>query len=290
MSSLANGSGNAIGGDTGEQITTVIRPNKGVGRLGLPQVLEYSYLLKYFVLRDVRARYRPTLLGYSWILLRPALLCIVYAAVFAGLLGVRAPEVPMPLFIFFGVSMYLFMSTALTTTANSLASAAGIMSKVYFPRLITPLAALVGNLVDLLAAFVIVALLMLFYGIVPGSEVAFFPLYAAGFVILAFAIGLVLAAKSIERRDVMLFLPIAMRVLIYCMPAVYPITVIPQQYLTYYYLNPFAVILQGMRWSLMGGQVVPLWATALAASVTVLILIYGLLTFNRVERTMVDRL
>lgn len=290
MSSLVNESGGRSGADIDQPVVTVIRPNKGIGYLGLPQVFEYSYLLKYFVLRDIRARYRPTVLGYGWILLRPALLGLVYAAVFAGLLGVRAPEVPMPLFIFFGVSLYLFMSTALTATANSLASAAGIMSKVYFPRLITPIAALAGNLADLLAALAIVGGLMIFYGILPGPEVVFFPLFLASFVILAFAIGLALAAKSVERRDVMLFLPIAMRILIYCMPAVYPITAIPEEYLTYYYLNPFAVIMQGMRWSLMGSQAVPLWAVAVAMAATATILLYGLLTFNRVERTMVDRL
>jgi lipopolysaccharide transport system permease protein len=268
----------------------VIRPRTGFDRVGISQIWQYRHLLRYFVLRDLRARYRPTFLGYGWILLKPVLLCLAYAAVFGLLLGVKSPGIPMVLFVFFGVAVYLFFSSALSEVANSLTSAAGIMTKVYYPRLISPLAALATNLVDLVTSLIIVLALMGFYLVLPTEKAVFFPLFFVGFVIATFAFGLILAAHSIERRDIMMFIPVAMRVLIYAMPAVYPATLIPERYLGYYYLNPLAVFLQGMRWSLMGDAPVPLWAVCVATFVVVAALIYGLVAFDRVERTMVDKL
>ncbi|RED37981.1 lipopolysaccharide transport system permease protein [Rhodopseudomonas thermotolerans] len=270
--------------------TILIRPHSGLTRLGIPQVFEYSYLLKFFVLRNLRARYRPTLLGYGWIVLRPALLCLVYALVFGHLLGVQSPGVPMVLFVFFGVVVYLFFASALTEVANSLSGAAGIMSKVYYPRLITPLSALTTNLVDLASSMLIIFAMMAFYGVIPPIHVFYFPLFLAGFVLVTFGFGLILASYSVERRDIMIALPVAMRVLIYAMPAVYPISLVSERHQVFYYLNPLAVYLQGMRWSLMNDQAVPLWSIALAVVVTVASVLYGLVLFNRVERTMVDRL
>lgn len=268
----------------------VIKPNNKIGRLGLPQVWESKYLLKYFVLRSIRGRYRPTAMGYGWIIFRPLLLCLVYVGVFGYLVGVKTDPIPFPLFVFLGISLYLFFSGTVSDTASSLTNNAGIMSKVYYPRLIVPLTSLFVNVMDLLASFVVIVGLMLIYGVYPGWNVVYFPLFLGGLALVSFAMGLVLAAHSIERRDIMMALPVVMRVMVYAMPCVYPISMVPERVLSLYYLNPMASLIQGIRWSLWDEVPPPLWSVGSAAVMIVIGLFYGLVAFTRAERTMVDSL
>lgn len=268
----------------------VIKPSNKVGRLGLPQVWENKYLLKYFVLRSIRGRYRPTAMGYGWIIFRPLLLCLVYVGVFGYMVGVKTDPIPFPLFVFLGISLYLFFSGTVSDTASSLTNNAGIMSKVYYPRLIVPLTALFVNVMDLLASFVVIVGLMLIYGVYPGWNVVYFPFLLGGLALLSFVMGLVLAAHSIERRDIMMALPVIMRVMVYAMPCVYPISMVPEKLLLFYYMNPMASLIQGIRWSLWGEVPPPLWSLGSAAVLIIIGLYYGLVAFTRAERTMVDSL
>lgn len=268
----------------------VIKPSNKIGRLGLPQVWESKYLLKYFVLRSIRGRYRPTTMGYGWIIFRPLLLCLVYVGVFGYMVGVKTDPIPFPLFVFLGISLYLFFSGTVSDTASSLTNNAGIMSKVYYPRLIVPLTSLFVNIMDLLASFVVIIGLMLLYGVYPGWNVVYFPLFLGGLALASFALGLVLAAHSIERRDIMMALPVVMRVMVYAMPCVYPISMVPKKLLTLYYMNPMASLIQGIRWSLWDEVPPPLWSVGSAAALIIIGIYYGLVAFTRAERTMVDSL
>lgn len=273
----------------GEDVV-VIKPSNKIDRLGLPQVWENKYLLKYFVLRSIRGRYRPTAMGYGWILFRPLLLCLVYVAVFGYMIGIKTDPVPFPLFVFLGITLYLFFSGTVSDTASSLTNNAGIMSKVYYPRLIVPLTALVVNIMDLLASFLVVLGLMLIYGVHGGWQLIYFPLFLAGLALISFVIGLILAAHSVERRDIMMALPVVMRVMVYAMPCVYPVSMVPEKFITLYFMNPMAALIQGIRWSLLDDVPPPLWSVWLAATIIVTGLIYGLVAFTRSERTMVDSL
>ena len=275
--------------DDGENVT-VIKPTNRIGRLGLPQVWESKYLLKYFVLRSIRGRYRPTAMGYGWIILRPFLLCLVYVGVFGYLIGVKTDPIPFPLFVFFGISLYLFFSGTVSDIASSLIDNAGILSKVYYPRLIVPLTSLFVNVMDLVASLVVVFGLMLIYGVRPGWNIVYFPVFLGGLALASFAVGLILAAHSIERRDIMVALPVVMRVMIYGMPCVYPISMVPDRMLPFYFLNPMASLIQGIRWSLWDELAPPLWSVGFAMTLTVLALYYGLNKFTQAERTMVDSL
>lgn len=268
----------------------VIKPSNKIGRLGLPQVWGSKYLLKYFVLRSIRGRYRPTTMGYGWIIFRPLLLCLVYVGVFGYMVGVKTDPIPFPLFVFLGISLYLFFSGTVSDTASSLTNNAGIMSKVYYPRLIVPLTSLFVNIMDLLASFVVIIGLMLIYGVYPGWNVVYFPLFLGGLALASFALGLVLAAHSIERRDIMMALPVVMRVMVYAMPCVYPISMVPERLVTLYYMNPMASLIQGIRWSLWGEVPPPLWSVGSATALIVIGIYYGLVAFTRAERTMVDSL
>jgi lipopolysaccharide transport system permease protein len=268
----------------------VIEPRSTLRRLGLPDVWEYRHLLWYLVLRAIRARYRPTLLGRGWILLRPLLLCLVYVLVFGVLFKVRTEAVPLPLFVFSGVIVFLFFSGGVMDTAGSLINNYGIMSKVYYPRLIVPLTSIIVNLVDLVATLTIVVAMMLFYRLVPDWNVLWAPFALLGIVLTTLGVGVIMAALSVRVKDVMLVLPVVMRVLIYTMPCVYPVSMVPERYRFLYFLNPLAAYLQGFRWALLKDQPPPLWSIGSAAVLVSCALVFGLYYFNRVERTMVDLL
>jgi lipopolysaccharide transport system permease protein len=274
---------------TGDNVI-VIKPRNHIRRLGLLQVWERRSLLKFFVLRAIRGRYRTTRMGYGWIVFRPLLLCLVYVVVFSHVVGVKTAPTPFPLFVFLGLSLYLFFSGAVSDTAASLPNNAGIMSKVYYPRLIVPLTSLFVNVTDLVVSLAIVAGMMVFYGAVPGFHVIYFPFYLGGFVLASFALGLVLAAHSIKHNDFMMALPVVMRVMVYLMPCVYPISVVSEKWINLYYLNPMVSLIEGIRWSLDQGTAPPLWALGWSVAFTALGLLYGLIAFTRAERTMVDSL
>lgn len=273
-----------------EPTITVIRPRNNLARLGLPQLWEYRYLLKFFVLRALRGRYRATLLGYGWIVLRPVLMCTVYVLVFGYLFGIKSGAVPFPLFALLGILVFLFFAGGVNEIASSLFGNAGTMAKVYYPRLVVPLTSLVTNTIDFVVGLGLVVFLMLVYRVPPSWNVVFAPLFLGGIVFITFSIGLILAAKSVDRRDIMIALPVVMRIVIYTIPAVYPVTLIPDRYQPIYYLNPMAAYLQGLRWALWNDHSPPLWSLLLAATLTVGALLYGLRLFNRAETTMVDRL
>ncbi len=274
---------------TGEDVI-VIRPGFKIDRLGLPQVWGSKDLLMFFVLRSIRGRYRPTALGYGWIIFRPLLLCLVYVVVFGNMMGVKTDPIPFPLFVFLGISLYLFFSGTVSDTAASLINNAGILSKVYYPRLIVPLTALFVNLMDLLASFVVIALLMVIYGVSPNWDLIYFPVFLGGLALASFVLGLILAAHSIESRDIMMALPVILRVMIYGMPCVYPVHMVPDRLITLYYMNPMASLIQGVRWSLWGEVSPPTWSVLLAVVLTLISGYYALVVFTKAERTMVDSL
>ncbi len=276
--------------DAGPDACVEIGPDS-VGRgYGLPQAWAYRHLLKHFVLRELRARYRSTFFGFWWVLLQPLLLAAVYWLVFGVLLGVRADRIPIPLFIFSGVGIYLFFSGAVRQTAGSLAAHVGTFSKVYYPRLIAPLTSVSTGSFDLLAVLGICLLLMAAYGIAPGwGALAALPLLLA-VVLLALGAGLLLAALSVERRDVQIALPVALRALLYASPVTYPASLIPERWQAVYYANPLAGLLQGFRWALMGDTPPPAGALAWSAAAIALLLWLGLRAFSRVESRLVDTL
>ncbi len=268
----------------------VLRPRNRLDGLGLSELFASTHLIRHLMMRSIRARYRPTMLGYGWILARPALLCLSYWLAVGVLFKVDSHPIPFPLFLFLGVSAYLFFSSGLTDTMGSLRNNVQSMSKVYYPRLAVPLSTMGMNLIDLGASLLVVFALMAGYRVAPPAHVFLFPVFVMAFALITFASGLILAAWAVKVQDVMMILPVLMRVLIYAMPCVYPVFRVPEAFRRYYFLNPFASYLQGMRWSLLGDLPPPAWSVAWAAGWTAAALIFGLLYFSKVERTMVDSL
>jgi lipopolysaccharide transport system permease protein len=269
---------------------SIIEPKQAWGRLGIGEVWEYKYLLRFMVLRAIRGKYRPTAIGYGWLLLKPALLCMVYVLVIGHLFRVNSGPIPFPLFVFLGIVVYLFFAGGTMDTASSLINNASIMSKVYYPRLIAPLTSIISNFLDWMFAMVVVVLLMVVYGVWPTFQIFSAPLFILGIVGFTLAFGLVLAARTVNTRDIMLVMPALMRVLIYTMPCVYPVSMVPERFLNIYFLSPMSVFLQGLRWSLWNEPHPPIWSMGLAAVVTAGFIVYGLHTFAKAQRSMVDTL
>ena len=267
----------------------LIEPRSGLRRLGLPEVWNYRYLLWFFVLKAIRGRYRPMLLGRGWILIRPLMLCLVYILVFRFLLKVTTEPIPFPLFVFTGIIAYQFFSGGITDTAASLVNNYSIMSKVYYPRLIVPLTSVIVNAVDFVATLPIVFALMAVYRVTPDWRIVVLtPVFVLAIGLATLAMGVILAALTVSVRDILAALPVVMRILVYAMPVAYPVTLIPETYRSLYYLNPMSVYLQGFRWALLRDIPPPLWSLALSAVIVATALLCGLYYFNRVERTMVD--
>jgi lipopolysaccharide transport system permease protein len=268
-----------------------IEPRTGLQRLGLSDVWAYRHLLWFYVLRTIRGRYRPTLLGRGWIVLRPMLLSLVYVLVFGLLLRVSTSPIPFVAFVFTGIMVFQFFSGGVVETGNSLVSNYSIMSKVYYPRLIVPLTAVLTNAVDFLATLPVVALLMVIYRIVPPwPAVLLAPLFLLAITVVTLAVGVIVAALAVRVRDVLVGLPVIMRVVIYSMPVAYPVSLIPDRLKPLYWLNPMSTYLQGFRWAVLGDSAPPLWAMSFVTVATVILLVVGLYYFARVERTMVDML
>ncbi len=271
-----------------DQTTIVIEPRQGWAALGLGELWEFRDLLYFMVWRDLKARYRQTALGPLWIVLQPLLSMFLYTVVFGLIAKLPSDGVPYTLFSYIGLLPWGFFSGAVSSASSSLLSSKDLISKVYFPRLILPLAAILSSLVDFTISFVILLLMMLYYGLQPTWGVLLIPL----FLLLAGAIGLGtglwFAGLIVRYRDFGQFAGYVVRLWMYATPVVYSISLIPAEWLPLYRLNPMTTVVEGFRWALLGTGQPPDWTLVMSVLITAPILIGGLFTFRRAERNIVD--
>lgn len=248
----------------------------------------YRELMYFLAWRDIVVRYKQTAIGVAWALLRPALTMLVFVA-FRRLVGIEPGSVPEPILVFAAVLPWQFFSTALTESSGSLIGNANLISKVYFPRLIIPWAAVATAFVDFLITLGLLAMLMLWYGVAPGWQVLTLPL----FVLLAFGLslgmGLFLAALNVEYRDFRYIVPFIVQFGLFISPIAFTTANIPERWRTLYALNPMVGIIDGFRWSILGGHPpLELHAAGLSVAVTTSSLLLGVWYFRRMERTFAD--
>jgi lipopolysaccharide transport system permease protein len=249
---------------------------------------QYRELMYFLAWRDIAVRYKQTIIGVAWALIQPALTMLVFVG-FRRLVGFPPSSVPEPILVFSAVLPWQFFSSALSNSANSLISNANLISKVYFPRLIIPCGAVVTSLVDFLITFSLLAVLMLWYGFMPGWQLAalsFFILLAFG---LSVGLGLVLAALNVEYRDFRYIVPFIVQLGLFVSPIAFSTTDVPEAWRTPYAFNPMVGIIDGFRWSILGGHT-PLDPKTMGISVAVTIsfLLLGVWYFRRMERSFAD--
>jgi lipopolysaccharide transport system permease protein len=248
----------------------------------------YRELMYFLAWRDIAVRYKQTVIGIAWALIRPALTMLVFVA-FRRLVGLPSGTVPEPILVFAAVLPWQFFSSALSESASSLIGNANLVSKIYFPRLVIPFAAVITSLVDFLITFALLAILMLWYGFAPGWQIVALP----AFVLMAFGLslgsGLLLAALNVEYRDFRYIVPFIVQFGLFVSPIAFSTSDVPEQWRALYALNPLVGIIDGFRWSLLGGRA-PLNADAVWISlvVTVAVIAVGVWYFRRMEHSFAD--
>ena len=249
---------------------------------------EYRDLLYFLLWRDVKGRYRQMALGPLWIVIRPLMSMVLYTIIFGAVAKFPSDGLPYPIFAYSALLPWMFFSRGVAQAANSLVSSQSLISKVYFPRLIVPLVGVLSGLIDFIISFVVLLVMMAYYGIWPTWTVLTIPLYLLLAAATALAVGLWFAAWIVHYRDVGDVLGYIIQGWMYATPVVYAMSLIPEQWRLLYRLNPMTVVIEGFRWALLGtGQ--PPDRTSLASALLVLpVLISGAYYFRRTERTIVD--
>jgi lipopolysaccharide transport system permease protein len=273
---------------------TVIRPTQGWASLRLGEVWEFRELLFFFVWRDVKVRYKQTILGALWAVLQPLLTMVIFTIFFGGLARVGSDGLPYPLFSYAGILPWTFFAFGLSQAANSLVGASNLIKKVYFPRLIIPLASVLTGLVDFAVSFVVLIGLMAWYRMPPTLMVIWLPFLLLLTVLAALGFGLWLAALNVEYRDVRHVVPFFVQLWLFVTPVIYPTSRLTAKLAEYGLpawlcgLNPMAGVVEGFRWALLGTGSRPGPILLVSTVVTLLVLASGAFYFRRMERTFAD--
>lgn len=248
----------------------------------------YRDLLRFLVWRNIRSRYAQSVLGIGWAIVQPIMSMVVYTIVFGRLVNVNSDGVPYALFAYAALVPWTFFSTALNGAGSSLINASQMFTKVYFPRVIIPLAPVLSKLVDFAIAFAILVILMLAFGIVPTVQLFTLPLLILLMVLTATGLGMWITALSVQYRDVNYAMSFVIQLLMYAAPVVYPVSVIPERFRLVYALNPMAGVIEGFRTALLDTNPMP-WAMLAVGTVsTIVIVVSGLWYFQRMERNFAD--
>lgn len=268
-----------------------IQPSHGLIPVDFGELWRYRDLGRFFLLRDVKSRYRQTFLGPTWAILRPVMTIVLFSAIFGGLAGISpGTNIPYPLFVTPAVLAMGYFSSALTGTSTSLVSTGGLLSKVYFPRLYAPLSAAVTPVVDFLLGLVVLFGLFVYYQRAPSWHIVFLPAFLALAGLVAVGFGTWLAGPTVRYRDVLFALPFVLQTWQYATPVIYPVSFVPPAYRWLLALNPLTAVMAGVRWSVLGtpfGDANVLYASL---GLSVAVVVSGLFIFRRTERTFVDLL
>jgi lipopolysaccharide transport system permease protein len=256
--------------------------------LRLGDVWVYRELLYFLVWRDVKVRYKQTAFGVLWVVLQPFITMVIFTVFFGNWANIPSDGVPYPIFVYAALLPWQLFAGSLASSGYSLVTNQHLLTKVYFPRLIIPLSAVFSGLVDFSVSFLILLVLMAYYGIMPAAAVVLLPLFVLLALIAALAAGLWLAALNVQYRDVQYAIPFLIQVWLFLTPIAYPISIVPEQWRALYALNPMVGVVEGFRWALLG-QGRPLDVSiSLSVLITLILLVGGLFYFQRMERTFAD--
>jgi lipopolysaccharide transport system permease protein len=266
----------------------VIRPAKGHVRLNLREIWNYRELLFFLVWRDIKVRYKQTALGAAWAVIQPVMTMVVFSVFFGRLAKVPSDGIPYPVFAYAALLPWQLFAFALTESSNSLVGNQNLITKVYFPRLVIPLASVLAGVVDFFIAFAVLLVLMLWYGIRPTSSVVWLPLFMLLALATALSVGLWFSALNVKYRDVRYTIPFLTQIWMFATPVAYPSSMIPQPWRAWSGLNPMAGVVEGFRWALLGNNSNPGLMLWISVAAVLVLLIGGLLYFRRMESTFAD--
>ncbi len=267
----------------------LITPSEGWIALRLREVWEYRELVGFLIWRDIKVRYKQTALGATWAIIQPLMTMVVFSLFFGQLAKMPSDGIPYPIFSFAGLVPWTFFANGLGQASNSLINSANLIRKVYFPRLVVPLATVASGIVDFALAFVVLLGMMVWYRIMPTFNVIWLPALLLLALVTALGVGLWLAALTVQYRDVRYALPFLTQFWMFATPIVYPSHLLSEPWRTVYGLNPMVGVVEGFRWALLGTAEGPGPLIGVSAVAAVLILVSGAFYFRRLEKTFADQ-
>lgn len=266
----------------------IIKPKSGWQIVNWKEIREYKDLIYFLILRDVKALYKQTVLGFSWAILRPFITMVVFQLVFNKMANIGTDGSPGPVFYYTGLVPWMYFSTSVTKSTNSLITGSGIFTKVYFPRLVLPIVPCIASLVDFAIAMTITIVLIIFYGLSPTVWILFLPVLIILMFLIASGLGLWLSALAIQYRDVPYGVQFLVQILMWVAPVIWTTTKFPEQYRLLYGLYPMAGIIEGFRSALYGGLTMPWDLIGMGTLSAVIIFITGAYYFKKKEQIFAD--
>lgn len=270
------------------QAVTLIRPSRGWRAIDVSELWRYRELIYFLAWRDVKVRYKQTALGIAWALLQPLAAMVIFTVFLGQLAKIPSDGVPYALFAYTGLLPWTYFATVTGAASNSLVANANLISKVYFPRLVIPVASVVAGLVDLAIGGILLVVLLPVFGVVPGLRLLLvLPFVALAFV-TALAVALWLSALDVQYRDVRYAIPVLVQMWLFATPVVYPASLVPERYRALLGLNPMAGVVEAFRWSILGTGELPGGLVAVSLIVVAALFATGLVYFRRMERGFAD--
>lgn len=266
----------------------MLRPARRVNLPNLAELWRYRHLVYMLVIREVQGKYRQSVFGFAWAFVPALTQMLIFTVLFGQVAQLGPDNVPYPIFSYSALLPWAFFATALTSASGSLVSGRGLFTKVYFPRLVLPIVGIFAALVDFAISSIVMAVLMIYFGVIPGVEILMLPLFLLIAIGTALGTGLWLTAASVKYRDVKFAIPFMVQIWMYVTPVIFSLEKIPEEYRIFLWLNPMTGVIEGFRWSLLG-QAPPDWQLlGLSLGVIFLLLVSGVIYFTSFERKFAD--
>ena len=265
-----------------------IEPSKGWVSLRLRELWNYRELFYFFVWRDIKIRYKQTVLGASWAVIQPLMTMVIFSLFFGRLANVPSDGIPYPIFSYAGLVPWTFFANGLLQSSNSLVNNANMLKKIYFPRLILPISSVFGGIIDFALAFIVLLMMMGYFRIYPTVYIVWLPFFVLLAFVTSLGVGFWFSAMNAQFRDIRYIVPFLVQAWLFITPIAYPSSLLPEPWKTLYGLNPMAGVVEGFRWALLGTDTAPGSITIVSSIMAILIVVSGVFYFRRMEKTFAD--
>jgi homopolymeric O-antigen transport system permease protein len=270
------------------ETVSIIEPKPGWIPIDFKEIWAYKELLYFLVKRDIKVRYKQTVLGGLWAIIQPFFSMVVFTLFFGKLAKVPSDGIPYPIFVYAGLLPWTYFANALSASGNSLVGSANLITKVYFPRLIIPASASLAGLLDFFVAMTILIAMMVYYQVMPGFGMLLFPFLVGLTFMCSVGVGLWLSALNVQYRDIRYAIPFMIQIWMFLSPVIYPVSMVPQSYRWLLSINPMGGVIKAFRASLLGHQPIDWPLLGISAVVILILFISGLYYFRRMEKTFAD--
>jgi lipopolysaccharide transport system permease protein len=268
---------------------TIIEPKKGWVPIDLKEIWDYRELLYFLTKRDIKVRYKQTVLGGLWAIIQPAFTMVIFTLFFGRLAKMPSDGMPYPIFVYVGLLPWTYFANAVSSSGNSLVGSSNLITKIYFPRLIVPASASLAGLLDFFVAMFVLGILMIHYSFVPSIVGIFlFPFLIGLTFLCAVGVGLWLSAMNVQYRDIRYAIPFLVQVWMFVSPVIYPVSIVKEKYQWLLALNPMGGVIKAFRASILGHQPIDWVLLSLSTAMILLILVSGLFYFRRMEKVFAD--